>query len=557
MKRTAVLSVCILIGAAAAQEKAPLPPLPAPQFMPRPAADTGRPYTPQAILPGGIVVPLFSPDSPYLKADKLHVPEVYNMSRAVPGRISSIISIHNPSIEIHLVEKGINTGTAIIVIAGGGHRTLNVGGEAADFVPFFANYGISTVILRNRLRSDGYVAEVDAARDAQQAVRVVRAYAKGWDIDPHRVGVMGFSAGAELAARAAVFYGDWDDKNRHPADPFAGISSRPDFVGLVYPGPTPFARNRTAPPIPRDAPPAFLVCGGAGDRVHAVWALEYEQAMLMAGVPNVELHLYGNGRHPGDTLPDGGRMSGGLTDRNGIPFGTWQYRFIDWARDLGFLQKPGVETKAAKDVAAYVADLPRPLRPGREGAGRGSPRPAGPGAALAEPRFKPIFNGKDLTGWRLNGTDLAGKTATDDGRFAVKDAVLVITGSKDTPPRMAEIDTVDLYDGDFTLRLEFRASRGANSGLHLRDKAFAHQLQIRDYPRVGPFKALKGFKDEGWNAIEVVVTGTRARCTCNGEQLEAALGIPEKGPLALQSETGVVEYRNIRIKPEPRAEQVK
>ena len=90
MKRTALLSACVLIGAAAtAQEKAPLPPLPPPQSVPRPAADTGRPYAPQAILPGGIVVPLFPPDSPYLKADKLHVPEVYNMSGAVPGRISA------------------------------------------------------------------------------------------------------------------------------------------------------------------------------------------------------------------------------------------------------------------------------------------------------------------------------------------------------------------------------------------------------------------------------------------------------------------------------------
>ena len=136
MKRTALLSTCALIGAAAvAREKAPLPPLPEPQSLPRPAADTGRPYAPQAILPGGVVVPLFAPDSPHLKADKLHVPEVYNMSQAVHGRISSIVSIHNPSIEVHKVEKGINTGTAVIVIAGGGHRTLNVGGEAADFVP--------------------------------------------------------------------------------------------------------------------------------------------------------------------------------------------------------------------------------------------------------------------------------------------------------------------------------------------------------------------------------------------------------------------------------------
>ena len=376
--------VCALIGAVAmAQQKTPLAPLPAPQSVPRPAADTGRPYAPQAILPGGIVVPLFLPDSHYLKAEMLHVPEVYNMSRTVPGRISSIVSIHNPSIEVHLVEQSINTGTAVIVIAGGGHRTLNVGSEAADFVSFFYNYGINTIILRNRLRADGYVAEVDAVHDAQQAVRVIRAYAKEWSIDPKRIGVMGFSAGAELAAPAAVLYQDWDRQNNGPADPFAGISSRPDFVGIIYPGPTPFARGRTAPPIPKDVPPAFIVCGSAGDRVHAVWALDYYQAMLMAGVPNVEIHLYGNGRHPGDPLPEGGRMAGGLTDRNGIPFGTWQYRFIDWARDLGFLQKPGIETKAARDVAGYMANPPRPFGQGRGGQPPARPRPAPAGAPPA------------------------------------------------------------------------------------------------------------------------------------------------------------------------------
>jgi Domain of Unknown Function (DUF1080) len=169
-------------------------------------------------------------------------------------------------------------------------------------------------------------------------------------------------------------------------------------------------------------------------------------------------------------------------------------------------------------------------------------------ARADEPGFKPIFNGKDLTGWRLGKTELTGKTASDDGRFAVKDGNLVITGSKDTPPRMTEIETAESYDSDFILRLEFRASRDANSGLHLRDKAFAHQLQIRDYPRVGPYKTLKNYKADDWNAIEVVVTGTKARCTCNGEVLEAALEIPAKGPLALQSEINVVEYRNIRVK---------
>jgi endo-1,4-beta-xylanase len=330
-----------------------LPPLPAPLGVPQPAAATSAAYAPQPILPGGIVIPLFPPDSPYLKADKIREAEQYTMSQAVPGRISSIVNIHNPSIEVHPVDRGINTGAAIILAAGGGHNFLNVGSESADFVPFFYNYGVTTIILRNRLRRDGYNSQTDEVYDAQQAIRMVRAYARQWNIDPNKIGIMGFSAGAELAAATAVLYDDFDKKNSDSTDPFARSSSRPDFVGLIYPGPSPFARNRTAPAIPRNTPPAFVICGGSGDRGHAVWAIEYFNAMLALGIPNIEMHIYGNGRHPGDPLPDGSRMSGGLTDRNGTPFGTWQDRFVDWFRDLGFLQKPGVETKAAKDIDAF------------------------------------------------------------------------------------------------------------------------------------------------------------------------------------------------------------
>ncbi len=334
------------VGAALAQQPAPIP---APLNVPKPGPNTGQPYAPQPILQGGIVIPLFPPDSPYLNKEKLAEPEVYNMSTAAPGRINSIVSIHNPSIEIHTVERGINTGAAVILAAGGGHNTLNVGSEAADFVPYFYNYGVNTIILRNRLRRDGYNPQTDEVWDALQAIRLVRQYAEQFHIDPHKIGIMGFSAGAELAAAAAVKYPEFDAK-----DPGAA-SSRPDFAGLIYPGPSPFARNRTPPPIPKDVPPAFVVCGGSGDRVHAVWAIEYFNAMLAQSVPNIEMHIYGNGRHPGDPLPDGSRMSGGLTDRNDTPFGTWQVRFIDWFRDLGFLGKPGVETKAARDVAGFVA----------------------------------------------------------------------------------------------------------------------------------------------------------------------------------------------------------
>ena len=341
--------------------RAALPPLPSPLGVPKPGPATDAPYAPQPILPGGVVVPLYPPGSPFLKMEHIREPEQYSMNQTAPGRINSIVNIHNPSIEVHTVDRSLNTGAAVILAAGGGHNTLNVGSEAADFVPFFYNYGVNTVILRNRLRRDGYDPQTDEVYDALQSIRLVRAYAREWNIDPNKIGIMGFSAGAELAAAAAVLFDDFDKKNSGPGDTLAGVTSRADFAGIIYPGPSPFARGRTATPIPLNVPPSFIACGGSGDRVHAVWAIEYFSAMLAIGAPNIEMHIYGAGRHPGDASSDGSRMTGGLTDRNNTPYGSWQFRLIDWFRELGFLQKPGVETKAAKDIAAFA----RQPAPGR------------------------------------------------------------------------------------------------------------------------------------------------------------------------------------------------
>ena len=310
---------------------------------PGPAATVGA-YAPQPVLPGGIVVPLYAPDSPRLNREKIKLAEKYTLTGGAPGRIQSIVSIHNPSIEVHTVDSRFNTGAAVILVAGGGHNTLNVGTEAGDFVPWFYNYGVNTIILRNRLRSDGYNVQKDAGSDALQAIRVVRAHAKEWKIDPAKIGIMGFSAGAELAAWAAVFYDDYNKTPADPsapADPHAAVSARPDFVGLLYPGPTPFTRD-AATKIPADVPPTFIASAGSGDRGHAIWADQYFAAMIKIGAPGLEMHIYGTGIH-----------ADGLKDRDGIPFGTWQDRFTDWFRDLGFLGKPGVETKAAREVAAF------------------------------------------------------------------------------------------------------------------------------------------------------------------------------------------------------------
>src|SRR5262245_58464048 len=209
--------------------RAALAPLPVALGVPMSGPTNDAPYAPQPILQGGVVVPLYPPGSPFLKMERVREAEQYNMSQAVPGRINSIVNIHNPSIEVHPVDRSLNTGAAVILAAGGGHNTLNVGTESADFVPFFYNYGVTTVILRNRLRRDGYSPQTDAVNDAFQAIRLVRAHAKEWNIDPNKIGILGFSAGAELSSPAAVFFDDFDKKNNDPSDPLAGISSRPDL----------------------------------------------------------------------------------------------------------------------------------------------------------------------------------------------------------------------------------------------------------------------------------------------------------------------------------------
>lgn len=353
----ALLLVVLSSSSRATAAPAELAPPPAPMNLARPGPATDDPYSPQPLVQGGVVVPLYPPDSPHLNQDRVREAEAYHMYQ--PPFIGYVVNIHNPSIEFHPAHGSINTGAAVIVAAGGGHKTLNVGGEGAGMVPFFHNQGISTIILRNRLRSDGYDPKKDGVNDAQQAIKLTRAYAEEWGIDPRKIGIMGFSAGAELAAATSLYWTEFDEKNDVPENPLAEISSRPDFIALIYPGPSPFAFGGEAE-IPRDAPPAFIASAGWGDWIHAVWATEYFAALLEDGVPNVEMHIYARGHHPGDKVAsDEPPATGGVASRGSIGFDKWPDQFLDWFRDLGFLGQPGVETRAAKDVAA---NLERPDR---------------------------------------------------------------------------------------------------------------------------------------------------------------------------------------------------
>lgn len=188
-----------------------------------------------------------------------------------------------------------------------------------------------------------------------------------------------------------------------------------------------------------------------------------------------------------------------------------------------------------------------------------------------EPGFESLFNGRDLAGWGFRVTPEAirvsarrwmesdpegvvwpfvdepvsfeGKSATPDGRYRAINGRLVVA----TPPegrRIQQLYTTREFPENFTLKLEFRATPNADSGIFLRNP----QLQCRDFPLAGPYKELKIFKAGDWNEMIVEVKDGIARCTCNGEVIEESLKLPDTGPIGLEGDRGQMEYRRIRLR---------
>jgi acetyl esterase/lipase len=284
-----------------------------------PAAATGPLDIPEPkpLVPGATVVTLWPKGSSMLKAMPGHEkPEQFNLSKGEPGRVQSVVNIHNPSIEVHLAPAEKANGMAIIVAAGGGNQTCNVGGEGIDIAEWLNGLGIHAFVERYRLRP--YGSATDALADTQRAFRVVRAHAKEWGVDPKRVGIMGFSAGGEQAAWATLKF---DEGNPQSTDPIEQQSCRPDFSVLVYAG----WRQMDLSSVPKNAPPTFLTCAGIDDAFHARQTVEFYNALFDAKIP-VELHIYAHGGH-----------GGGIGRRKGIPFGTWPQRFEEWSKDQGLM----------------------------------------------------------------------------------------------------------------------------------------------------------------------------------------------------------------------------
>ena len=199
-------------------------------------------------------------------------------------------NIHNPSITVYLPPKEKATGTAVVIFPGGGHRLLVFNAEGRDPARFLNSIGVAAFVVKYRLfREDSTIYHLDreVKQDAYRAIRLVRSRAAEWNIDPHRVGTLSFSAGGEVAALVAYTSGKGDPAEPDPVDREDG---RPDFQMLVYPGPLGVPQT-----VPADAPPTFLVAAD-NDPCCSAPVVDLLEKYRAAKVP-VEAHILNGGGH--------------------------------------------------------------------------------------------------------------------------------------------------------------------------------------------------------------------------------------------------------------------
>jgi len=262
--------------------------------------------------PNPFVVPLWS--GPIPNAQPAGRPE----ERVAEGHILWVRHVQNPAIEVRLPSRGNATGQAVVVCPGGGYGGLAYDWEGTDFAGWLNSHGIAAIILGYRLPVDGDDAHqkwLVPLLDAQRAIRLTRAHAADWGINPAKVGIMGFSAGGHLASTAGTHF---DAGNTEAADPVDRFSSRPDFMVLVYPvismmkgtthggsrvnllGREPsdelVQRYSNELQVTAETPPTFLVHAGDDTAVPVKNSLLFYDALVAHKVP-AELHVYPHGGH--------------------------------------------------------------------------------------------------------------------------------------------------------------------------------------------------------------------------------------------------------------------
>jgi len=252
--------------------------------------------------------------------------------KAEPEKIagSNVSNIHHPSLTLYLPAKDKATGAAVIVAPGGGHARHAIQHEGWNVGEWLAQHGVAAFVLKYRLSKDDanpagtpqpYTVDRDALADAQRALRLVRSRAAEWNVNPGAVGILGFSAGGEVALLAAT---RGADGQTDASDPIERQSARANFYSLIYPGGLP----RTDIVVTKETPPTFLVAG-YGDRQNISEGLaEFYLKSKRAGA-SAELHMYAGAGH-----------GFGVRDTNKSPAGAWLARFHEWLADRKFLDAP-------------------------------------------------------------------------------------------------------------------------------------------------------------------------------------------------------------------------
>jgi endo-1,4-beta-xylanase len=335
-----LLSACLLLAAPLFGQSAPITQLP-----PAKPADTVLPVNmtrggppipdkPPVESPHPTSIILWPNGAPGSEAHK-NEPETIGWRQEIDLVFPIIYNIHNPSITPYLPAKDKATGCAVIIAPGGGHMQLTIDREGYDFGQWLADHGVAAFVLKYRLARDNanppgsgrpqpYTVAGNALADAQRAVRLIRSRAAEWGIDPDRVGIVGFSAGGEVAIDAGLADGKGDP---NAADAIDKLDAHPDFLGIIYPGQPPQTRAADWMP-PETFPPSFLLCASNDSQAVAGpnGLPKLYDALHAARIP-VELHIFEEGSH-------------GFGVRQwDYSVSTWPNLFRAWLNDRGYLKK--------------------------------------------------------------------------------------------------------------------------------------------------------------------------------------------------------------------------
>lgn len=248
-------------------------------------------------------------------------------NRIVSGKVTvRVTNVSTPTLTVYSPPAGKNTGAAALVFPGGSYLRLSWNLEGTEVCDWLNSIGMTCVLVKYRVPEQGHYPEnVEDLEDAQQAMRLTREHATEWGVDLHKIGAIGFSAGAHLAV---VLSTHPDFQGKHV--PASTINAKPDFQILLYPGWLNGPDGKVNPAVKptADTPPTFLVMAENDYTAHVENALVYFQALKDAKVP-AELHLFTQGGHGFGLRP---------TD---LPISKWPALAKDWLHTIHILGPAG------------------------------------------------------------------------------------------------------------------------------------------------------------------------------------------------------------------------